>query len=278
LSSSSDLSANASVIFNVLLDFLCFRHLDNAVDLALAAMPPPEPKNMPEISLFPVVSQVSKTFHLLDKHFVDNVVPLISSSPDHAECITKKKEVSALLEKKMDDGLDSALTSLVGWTKSMLSSEQKKSDFKPEENASLSAASTSACHRTCQFLEMQRQIVITCLDGKNQVATLMELGIRFHRVLVDHIQQFSFNSIGGMLAICDVNEYRHTIKKFNIPFLNHLFEVLHSLCNLFIVAPGNLKQVCSEEPIAFLEKSVVLSFVQLRTDYKSSRLSKFFAV
>ena len=38
LSSVADLSANASIIFNVLLDFLCFRHLDNAVDLALAGL------------------------------------------------------------------------------------------------------------------------------------------------------------------------------------------------------------------------------------------------
>ena len=35
---------------------------------------------MPEISLFPVISQLSKTFNLLDKHFVDNVVPLIRYS------------------------------------------------------------------------------------------------------------------------------------------------------------------------------------------------------
>ena len=102
----------------------------------------------------------------------------------------------------MDDGLDSALMSLVGWTRHMLSSEQKKSDFKPEENASLNATSTPACHQTCQFLETQRQIVTSCLDGKNQVATLMELGIRFHRVLVDHIQQFSFNSIGQHVVCC----------------------------------------------------------------------------
>lgn len=120
----------------------------------------------------------------------------VSSSPAHAECLHKKKEVSSQLEKKMDDGLDRALTSLVGWIKHILSNEQKKSDFKPDETASLNAVSTPACHHTCRFLETQRQVVVGCLDGKNRVATLIELGMRFHRVLVDHVQQFGFNSVG----------------------------------------------------------------------------------
>ena len=31
--------------------------------------------------------------------------------------------------------------------------------------------------------------------------------------------------------------------------LDQLFENLQSLCNIFIIAPENIKQVCSEEPL-----------------------------
>ena len=73
---------------------------------------------------------------------------------------------------------------------------------------------------------------------------------------------------GAMNIICDMNEYRKAIKEFNVcftfleyffrkgsfslniqnPFLDELFGSLQALCNIFIVKPENLPQVCSEEP------------------------------
>ena len=32
------------------------------------------------------------------------------------------------------------------------------------------------------------------------------------------------------------------------PFLDEVFENLQALCNIFVVMPENLKQICSEEP------------------------------
>lgn len=52
-----------------------------------------------------------------------------------------------------------------------------------------------------------------------------------------------------MLAICDVNEYRKCVKDFNSPFVSQLFDTLHALCNLLLVVPDNLKQVCTGEQL-----------------------------
>jgi hypothetical protein len=52
-----------------------------------------------------------------------------------------------------------------------------------------------------------------------------------------------------MLAICDVNEYRKAVKEFHMPLVTQLFDTLHSLCNLLVVVPDNLKQVCSGEQL-----------------------------
>lgn len=52
-----------------------------------------------------------------------------------------------------------------------------------------------------------------------------------------------------MLVICDVNEYRKCMKEFKIPVVSDLFEKLHALCNLLVVVPENLKEVCSGETL-----------------------------
>ena len=52
-----------------------------------------------------------------------------------------------------------------------------------------------------------------------------------------------------MLVICDVNEYRKCVKEFGIPTVSKLFEKLHALCNLLVVVPENLKQVCGGDQL-----------------------------
>lgn len=54
------------------------------------------------------------------------------------------------------------------------------------------------------------------MDGKNVDTVLMEFGVRFHRLIYEHLQQYSYSCMGGMLAICDVAEYRKCAKDFKV--------------------------------------------------------------
>lgn len=67
--------------------------------------------------------------------------------------------------------------------------------------------------------------------------------------LVQYYYNLVLYILGAMLVICDVNEYRRSIKEFKIPLVLELFEKLHALCNLLVVVPDNLKQVCSGEQL-----------------------------
>ena len=49
-----------------------------------------------------------------------------------------------------------------------------------------------------------------------------------------------------MAVICDVNEYRKCVDAWKVPHVTALFETLHSLCNLLLVLPDNLRQVCNQ--------------------------------
>lgn len=72
-----------------------------------------------------------------------------------------------------------------------------------------------------------------------------------------------------MVAICDVNEYRKCVRKIGDPLVSQLFDILHALCNLLLVKHENLQEVCSGETLNYLDKTVVLNFIQLRSDYKT---------
>lgn len=276
LSSPSDIAANGVEIYLKLLYHLCIEHIDYAINVTLQAIPSAEPKSPPEGLFFKVSEQANAIFHLFEKHFTDCVIGLVASSPVYADCVRKKKEVMGMMESKLDSGIDRILASMSGWIKNILSTEQKKSDFRPEEHGVGLVERTSACAKTCEFIYSQLTFIRESMDGKNLESVLTEFGTRIHRQVFEHLQQFQYTSIGGMVAICDISEYRSIMKKFEIPLLVKLFDKLYSLTNLLVVQPENLKQVCSEEQLATLDKAVLQQFVQLRVDYRTAKLSKHF--
>ncbi|CAB3383453.1 Hypothetical predicted protein [Cloeon dipterum] len=271
LSQPKETAANASLVLEILLQYLVVEHIDYAIDLGLQALPIPESKSNPKIYFFDVVRQCNAIIHLLEKQFSDSVVPLISSTPKHSECLQKKKQLLEQIETKLDNGLDRTITAIVGWVKSYLQSEQKKSDFKPETD--VDTLSSQASLKVVQFMNDITKKARDSLDGKNVDHFLMELGVRFHRVIFDHLHQFQFNSAGAMCAICDVNEYRKCVKAYKQPLVDTLFDSLHALCNLLLVKPENLQQVCNGEQLAGLDRSILLNFIQLRSDYKTQKLA-----
>ncbi|KAK7904716.1 hypothetical protein WMY93_017323 [Mugilogobius chulae] len=238
--------------------------------------PFPDAKNA-NLYFLDVVQQANSIFHLFDKQFNDQLMPLISSSPKLAECLHKKKEVIEQMEVKLDTGIDRTLNCMVGQMKHILATEQKKTDFRPEDENNVMIQYTTACSKVCAYVRRQVEHVRKSMDGKNVDTVLTELGIRFHRLIHEHLQQYSYSSMGGMLAICDVAEYRRCAKDFRVPLVLQLFDTLHALCNLLVVAPDNLKQVCSGEQLTNLDRNLLHAFVQLRVDYRQSRLGRHFS-
>ncbi|XP_074852352.1 exocyst complex component 5 isoform X2 [Carettochelys insculpta] len=276
LSDPSDLPKNAFRIFSMLVEFLCIEHIDYALETGLAGIPSTDSKSA-NLYFLDVVHQANTIFHLFDKQFNDHLMPLISSSPKLSECLQKKKDIIEQMEMKLDIGIDRTLNCMIGQMKHILAAEQKKTDFKPEDENSVLIQYTNACVKVCGYVRKQVEKIRNSMDGKNVDTVLMELGVRFHRLIYEHLQQYSYSCMGGMLAICDVAEYRKCAKDFKIPLVLQLFDTLHALCNLLVVAPDNLKQVCSGEQLANLDKNILHSFVQLRADYRSARLARHFS-
>ncbi|KAI5102324.1 exocyst complex component 5, partial [Silurus meridionalis] len=278
LSDPADLPKNAYSIFLLLVEHLCVDHIDYALEIGLSAIPSADAKNA-NLYFLDVVQQANTIFHLFDKQFNDHLMPLISSSPKLTECLQKKKDVIDQMEVKLDTGIDRTLNCMIGQMKYILATEQKKTDFRPEDenNAMSTLQYTTACSKVCTYVSKQVERVRKSMDGKNVDTVLAELGVRFHRLIHEHLQQFTYTSMGGMLAICDVAEYRRCAKDFRVPLVLQLFDTLHALCNLLVVVPDNLKQVCSGEQLTNLDRNLLHAFVQLRADYRSARLGRHFS-
>ncbi|GFG31078.1 hypothetical protein Cfor_00691 [Coptotermes formosanus] len=255
LSRQSDMPGNALQIFEILLHYLMAEHLDYALELGLQSVPIPENKTQPQISFFDVLRQCNAIVHLLEKQFIDSLVPLVISTPKHGDCLQKKKYLLEQIEFKLDIGLDRSINAIVGWVKIYLQTEQKKTDFKPETDVDTLAS--PACLAVVQYVGSMVERIRDSVDGKNVEALMTEFGARFHRVIYEHLQQFQYNSAGAMCAICDVNEYRKCVKEFKVPLVNTLFDTLHALCNLLLVKPENLKQVCTGDQLP--QKATVLA-------------------
>lgn len=151
------------------------------------------------------------------------------------------------LELKLDTGLDRSINAIVGWVKIYLQNEQRKTDFRPESD--VDTLNTPACLAVVQYVSMMITHIRDRLDEKNVESVLTELGVRFHRVIYEHLQQFQFNSAGAMCAICDMNAYRECAKTLKVSLVTNLFDTLHALCNLLLVKPENLKQVCTGDQL-----------------------------
>ncbi|KAL5238755.1 hypothetical protein ACI65C_006165 [Semiaphis heraclei] len=273
LSSSSDIPSNSYQIFEILTSYLIEDYVDYGLELAVQSVPIPEAKthDPPNVYFFEVIKQVNAIILLFENQLSDTLIPLIITTPKYSQCISFKKKKLEQIESKIDFGLDRSLNAITGWIKICLSSEQKKSDFKPETD--VDTMTSVACKSVVQYLGSNIKHIRQCLDAKNAELVLAELGIKFHRIVYEHLLQYTYNSAGAMCAICDMNEYRRCVKDLGSPLVIDLFDTLHALCNLLLVKHENLKQVCYGETLVGLDHSILSNFIQLRADFKSQKLA-----
>ncbi|VDM52299.1 unnamed protein product [Angiostrongylus costaricensis] len=238
-------------IFDILLKYLYNDHLNYAVELAIAGISLAEPKVSPPAYFFAVVAQNTTIVLLLMKQYEDSVLPLIKGSVVE-QCVAKKWSSSLRsLEQKINVGLERQLNAIVGYVRFILSSEQKKVDFRPEnQQINLGA---SPCQQVVRFLTSQAAAMERGCDGGNLVVLQNELALRLYKLLLHHIQQFVFNSAGAMLLLCDLNEYRKCVSQWRLEAnISRQFDSMHALANLLVVLPDNLLDAAHSPMLASL--------------------------
>lgn len=280
---------NAIELFDIQLQHLCIEHLDYAIELG-KEMLNLEQKTTPDLRFLDIIRQCNAICHLVEKQFIDSVKPQITKAESkkcYAECVKRKRQVSDQLELKLNDGLERLLSTCINWIKTTLNNEQKKSDFKPENEELTPAVSTTACSKVCKFVKTVTGKIIDCFDGENVDTVYLEFGKRFYKAIYEHLQRFEFSSIGAMVAISDVKAYSSAIRVSpkglgvgkatpDDKSVAEQFKTLHSLCNLWVVPPENLEQLRNDDGLSGVDRDVLDTFVQLRADFRSSRVMGHF--
>ncbi|XP_022817885.1 exocyst complex component 5 [Spodoptera litura] len=278
LCTANELSGTTVALLEVVIQHLLIEHVDYALDLGLQSIPIADSKSPPpQIYFFDIVKQANKIVRMFEEHYQESVLTCITSATKQNDCMQKKTAIMEQLENKLDVGLDRAISAIVNWVRMHLQNEQKKTDFKPEGD--IDTLASSACLAVVNYLNNIMDKIHGGLEGDNLHAVTLDLAVRLHRIIYEHLQNYQFNSAGAMIAICDVKEYRSAVCGRGAraaPAPAHaLFDALHALCNLLLVKPENLHQVCEGETLAELDHSILNNFIQLRADYKSHKLSSF---
>lgn len=264
-----DVGGAAAAILDRLMNSLLTEHVDYAVEVGVQGVQTAGVVGAPTLHFLAVVHRAHSITHLLDTQFKDVILPLIHNTAKYNDSMHKKRFVMDDIELKINNGIDRSLTMAVNWIKSYLQSEQRRTDFRPDSE-DIEPRATPACRAVCPYIAHVCAQVRSKLDERNVATVLQEFGVRVHRVIYDHLLQFQYSMAGAMIAVCDINEYRHATKPLG-PFTVTLFETLHSLSNLLLVKPENLQQVCAQDSLVNLDRSVVDNFIQLRSDYKAQK-------
>ena len=95
-----------------------------------------------------------------------------------------------------------------------------------------------ACNRAVTYISDCCRVLKQSLDGKNLEIVLLELGVRLHQVVYEHVQQYTVNEIGNKYTVCESCDcgiymwHYETHKYFEAPLffkphgaLGQLFEV-----------------------------------------------------
>lgn len=280
---------NAIELFDIQLQHLCIEHLDYGIEIG-KEMLSIEQKITPDLRFFDIVRQCNAICHLIEKQFIDSVKPQTAKTESkkcYAECVKRKRQVLDQLESKLNDGLERLLNICINWIKTTLNNEQKKTDFKPENEELPPSVSTSACSKVCKFVMTVTGKILDCFDGENVTNVYVEFGTRFYKAIYEHLQKFEFSSIGAMVAISDVKAYSSAIRVSTKDsgtgkriakgeIIDEKFKVLHSLCNLWVVPPENLEQLKDDDGLSGVDRNTLDNFVQLRADFRSNRMMGHF--
>lgn len=129
----------------------------------------------------------------MEKTYNANIMPYVISTSRYIDCMQKKRFCMESIENKLDHGLDRSLNSICNWMKIYLQSEQKKTDFKPESD--IDTVASSACSAVCQHINVCIAQIKKSIDGENLTEVLQEVGIRFHRVIYEHLLQYQYNTL-----------------------------------------------------------------------------------
>ena len=232
-------------------------------------------------SFFSMVQTINTNVVLLQKHYFVKIRPYIEGSRNEQTlCQSEKNKLLQMLEDSVEIGLDKALFVLTSEIDNMLTTRQRRRNFKPKptEIDSIDFQHASdACLSVCAFIKSQLSLLSDALDGRNLQAFLIEFANRILASLLKHIGKYEIDQgIGAFCLMRDVSEYQECVASFKIDKVNTDFDILKALAKLHMVGPAQLSDVISDSGLSKWPKTTLEQFIRMRSDFDKTWIGKYF--
>ncbi|CAM9778798.1 unnamed protein product [Choristocarpus tenellus] len=93
------------------------------------------------------------------------------------------------------------------------------------------------------------------------------VGMKVHRLFVEHIKKTKVNVIGAFILTNDVNRLQEVMGNFKCEEVTAAINQLREVINLFVVPPDNLASLMDQGRLADMGRDELKEFVRMRVDY-----------
>lgn len=156
----------------------------------------------------------------------------------------------------------------------------KKSDYRPKPD---DLAAFNSCTQFCsvvkEYLRSCAKVINQHLSSTNSTKILIQIGKIFFEQLIEHIKKLSFNDMGALVLLNDINAYSTMLSDFGSDAQKVLlpyFDFFREVSNLLMVKPENLRSVLQEGTMNLIDVRLFYQFIQLRSDFKTNKIDILF--
>lgn len=156
----------------------------------------------------------------------------------------------------------------------------KKSDYRPKpDDLSAFNSSTQFCNASRDFLKTCGKVVQLYFPSQNASKVINRIVKIFFEQLIELMKKITFNDIGALVLLNDINAYSEMLADFGPDCqaeLSVYFNFLRELSNVLMVKPENLRSVLQEGSLNLIDIRLLYPFIALRSDFKTSKIDSLF--
>ena len=277
LNGGNETAKDVSALLHILITNMAEIYLETALDAAndLALSQENTTKTEPDLSYVTTLKPAITIMHLLSTFIHTVLLPLAASNMSIRKEMTRSTtQMLENLENKVNNILQHSIDVILNWTSRLLAN-QKKTDFRPRDDASATPTAymellqTPTCQSVYSFLSRLHPLFLASITpGTNLTAFLTELGLGFRSLLFSHFQKFNVNAAGGIMVTKDLTKYIEVLRSWELgEEFEAGLEALMEIGHLFVVRPEALKErVRGYREKGMWEAGVLRGFVGRRED------------
>jgi hypothetical protein len=234
-------------LLNLLIANMGEIYLETALDAVTESATAAESstKNEPDFSHLVDLRSAVSILHLLLATIQTLLLPLAASNLTIRRDLDKTtNSFIDRCELKIDIILQKTIDATLSYSSRILS-QQKKTDFRPRDDAllQLDQLQTPTCQHLFTFLTKVHSRAETALSGKVLENIFLELALGIRALLLAHFRTYPVSLTGGLIVSKDMAKYIELLKSWKSlprPFIESL-DVLTEVANLFVIGPEALR-------------------------------------